>query len=86
MEVPTILGDIFTVKENVEHNLRINNLLKLPTKCSTQTYGLHSFHYRGCATWNALPDHFKTCDKSSKLKILLRSALIKCTCKICLVK
>ena len=51
---PEILHDIFT-GDYSHHDLRINNRLKLPMT-KTLTYGVHSFAYRGSATWNALPD------------------------------
>ena len=84
-EAPCILSGIFTAKNNCVHDLRINNLLQLPAKCSTRTYGLHSFKYRGSATWNTLSDNFKKCEKSSILKNLLKTASINCSCKMCIV-
>ena len=82
-ESPTLLRDMFVKKDSV-HNLRISNLLTLPTKCSTQTYGMHSFRYRGSATWNSLPDEIKNSSSSSVLKTNLDNYIIKCSCKLCM--
>ena len=82
-ESPEILNGIFA-RKNITHNLRINNLLKLPSNSNTITNGLHSFGFRGSATWNALPDDYKNCKSSSVLKQHLRNHNIKCSCKLCM--
>ncbi len=80
---PSLLNGMFERKYNCR-TLRINNLLRLPNKCSTQTYGTHSFQYRGSATWNSLPDMIKDSDSSSVLKSKLESFSIRCSCKLCI--
>ena len=82
-ESPPLLNGFFDTKDNC-HNLRIRNLLQLPINCSTQTYGIHSFSYRGSATWNSLPDNIKESASSSVLKSKLQSTKIKCSCKLCI--
>ncbi len=80
-ETPEILHGIFN--EDISyHNLRINKLLKLP-KTNTITFGVHSFAYRGSATWNSLPDSYKDCINSSVLKSQLKGSTIDCSCKLC---
>ena len=79
---PALLNGMFTPKDDIYYNLRISNLLILPT-CYTQSYGLHSFQYRGSSTWNSLPDSLKTCKKAAILKHQLKMVYIKCSCKLC---
>ena len=81
-ESPELLDGIFCYR-NISHNLRICNLLELPVTRS-QTYGLHSFEYRGSSSWNMLPDPFKSCINSSVLKSELTKYSVKCSCKICI--
>ena len=81
-ESPEILNGIFQKRIN-QHDLRINNLLKLP-RTNTLTYGLNSFAYRGSITWNMLPDYLKNCYSSSVLKYRLKDFIPRCSCKICI--
>ena len=83
-DCPDILKDIFVKKQSLNYNLRISNLLELPKQCSTITYGLQTFRYRGSATWNTLPDDLKESGSISMLKKKLKDITIKCSCKICL--
>ena len=81
-ECPEILHDLFTADDSY-HDLRIKNRLNLP-KTNTVTYGIHSFAFRGSATWNSLPDYFKECSSTSVLKTKLKNIdVIKCSCKLC---
>lgn len=81
--VPEILHDVFKHDINFPYDLRIKDLLILPIT-NTQTYGTHSFAYRGSASWNSLPDIYKECTSESVLKNKLRHVKIICTCKVCL--
>ena len=83
-ECPQILSNIFVTNQSLSYNLRINNLLVLPKRCSTVTYGLQTFRYRGSATWNTLPDKLKESVSLSVLKERLKELSINCSCKICL--
>ena len=85
-DCPEILKYFFVTNENINYNLRISNLLTLPKKYSTITYGLHSLKYRGSATWNSLPDSLKACNSVSVLKCKLKEYEIHCYCKLCLIK
>ena len=81
-ESPEILHDLFTADRS-SHDLIIRNRLNLP-KTNTVTYGVHSFRFRGSATWNSLPDNLKECSSTSVLKTKLRNLdVIKCSCKLC---
>ena len=80
---PEILHNLFTRDYNYP-NLRIKNRLILP-KTNTLTYGVHSFAYRGSATWNSLPDSIKDCTSASVLKSKHKDhKFVKCSCKLCL--
>ena len=85
-DCPEILKYIFVKNENINYNLRIKNLLILPKKSHTITYGLHSFKYRGSATWNSLSDSIKECKPVSVLNKKLKESKIVCSCKICVIK
>ena len=71
-------------KHSLNYNLRISNLLELPKQCSTITYGLQTFRYRGSATWNTLPDDINESGSISMLKKKLKDITIKFSCKSCL--
>ena len=78
---PRFIKDMFVVKVP-NYNYRIRNLLTLP-KTSTITYGIHSFSYRACSTWNNINDEVKNSPFVSMCKRRLKSIVIKCSCKLC---
>ena len=63
---PNFINAMFHVK-HVNYSQRIQNLLTLP-KTSTITYGLHSFTYRACSTWNTIQDVIKNSSSVSFFK------------------
>jgi ribonuclease P/MRP protein subunit RPP40 len=79
---PKFINAMFTVKK-VKYNHRIQNLLTLP-ETSTITYGLHSFTYRACLTWNNIKDDIKDSAFTSVFKRELKKLLVKCSCKVCI--
>ena len=78
---PKFINALFTAKK-VQYNHRIQNLLTLP-KASTITYGLHSFTYRACSTWNTINDDIKDSLFVSVFKREIKKLQIKCACKVC---
>ena len=79
---PNFISAMFTEKMP-SYNLRISTLLKLP-KTSTITYGLHSFTYRACSTWNSLNDDIKKSSSICVFKQEIGKLSVKCSCKLCL--
>ena len=81
-ENPPFLNDIFIQKNTHHMNLRIDNTLILP-KASTQSWGLHSFGYRGSRAWNTLSDNIRNATSLGNFKSLLKRTVLQCTCKLC---
>ena len=73
----------FFVKKDVPHNLRTNELYKLPS-ASSKRYGLNSLSFRGSLLWNTLNDKLKLASSLEKFKKDLSSWDGRsCTCYIC---
>ena len=62
----------FFVKKDVQYNLRIKELCKLPS-VSSQRYGLNSLSFRGSLLWNNIDDEIKLSPSLEKFKKEIRS-------------
>ena len=79
---PSYLWDFFSTKE-VEYNLRIKNLVKLP-QIKTHTFGTHSLTFRGSLLWNSLIDDIKMCKNIAAFKKKIKTWKgANCSCKLC---
>ena len=79
---PSYLWDFFSEKQ-VEYNLRIKNLVKLP-QIKTHTFGLNSVTFRGSILWNALGDDIKICENVAAFKKKIKTWKgANCSCKVC---
>ena len=79
---PSIVWE-FHEKKPITHNIRIQNLCKLPT-IKTLGFGLDSLSFRGSFLWNTLDDSIKQVPTLSRLKKRMKDwTADRCTCKIC---
>ena len=79
---PQFMWDLLEIKDT-EHDLRVKNLLKLPTT-KTKTHGLKSFTFRGSIMWNYLPNDLKNCKSLKIFKNKIKSWRgDKSMCKLC---
>ena len=79
---PSLIWE-FHEKKDINYNLRIQNLCKLP-QIKTQGYGQESLSYRGSILWNTLDDSVKNEPTLLAFKKRIKDwAGDKCTCKIC---
>ena len=68
---PAYLKDLLTLRSTV-YSLRGTDILSLCRPAST-SYGLHSFKYFACKTWNSLPENIRTESTLAGFKRLIRT-------------
>ena len=68
---PVYLKDLLTLRSTV-YSLRGTRILSLCRPAST-SYGLHSFKYFACKTWNSLPENIRTESTLAGFKRLIRT-------------
>ena len=79
---PSYLWDFFITKQ-IEYNLRIKNLVKLP-QIKTHALGRHSVTFRGSILRNTLSDDIKTCENVAAFKKKMKTWKgANCSCKLC---
>ena len=79
---PSYLWDFFITKQ-IEYNLRIKNLVKLP-QIKTHVFGRHPVTFRGSILWNTLSDGMKTCENVAAFKKKIKTCKgANCSCKLC---
>ena len=78
---PKFIAEIFTTKD-LSYSLRNPKLLRLPP-ARTMRYGVNSVHFRGCISWNSLPDVVKSAKSLKSFKTKIKSTKISCSCTIC---
>ena len=61
---PSFLWEFFN-KKVLPYNIRINNLLQLPST-RTKKYGSESLSFRGSIIWNKLPDQYKAAETDNE--------------------
>ena len=79
---PSYIRDFFSTTQ-VEYNLRIKYLVKLP-QIKTQTFGRNSITFRSSILWNALSYNIKICKNVAALKNIIKTWKGEnCSCKLC---
>ena len=68
---PAYLKDLLTLRSTV-YSLRGTDILSLCRPAPT-SYGLHSFKYFACKTWNSLPENITTESTLAGFKRLIRT-------------
>ena len=79
---PDFMQDLFSIKI-LPYRLRSSNLITLPHKLRTVTFGTNALHCRCALLWNSLPDSIKCTDSTGQFKALLSSYDVYCTCTLC---
>ena len=74
---PAYLKDLLTLRSTV-YSLRGTDILSLCRPAST-SYGLHSFKYFACKTWNSLPENIRTESTLAGFKRLIRTISFRST-------
>jgi len=79
---PSFMQEIFPTK-TCRYPLRGEKTLILP-RTSHIRHGTNSFTFRGCLTWNKLPNHIKNSATLTEFKTQIKKwGCDKCGCSIC---
>ena len=80
---PTIINDLFPLKETNNYNLRRKLFFKIP-RDETVRNGFESISYLGPKIWEMLPSEMQECETIFEFKSKVKSwNPINCPCKLC---
>ena len=80
---PTIINDLFPLKETNNYNLRRKLFFKIPRN-ETVRNGLESISYLGQKIWEMLPSEMQGCETLSEFKSKVKSwNPVNCSSKLC---